>query len=140
MNAESPLLRNATEADLPALLALGRDLYPGRGTDAAESWIREMIRRPDALVVIADDGAGICRVAQSYGFEPHARLDVLAVRPGNGLLALKIIRVMVWWAKQKGLRTSLSIGADTGVDFAPFAARLGGRKVETVRYEIPLEE
>lgn len=140
MNAETPILRKATEDDLPALLELGRDLYPGRGTDAAEGWIREMVRSPDALVVIGDKGAGICRVIRHYGFEPKVRLEALAVRPGQGILALKIIKVMLWWGRQKGLRTVLSIGADTGVDFAPFAARLGGRKVETVSYEIPLEE
>ena len=49
-----------------------------------------------------------------------------------------MVRMMIAWAKEQGAQGAFKLEADTGIDFAPFAKRLGGHAVTTTRYDIPL--
>lgn len=135
-----PEIRRATLDDAPFLLELAREKYPARQVDLAANWLKWCIESPDRLVLIGPNSAGIAQVQWNYGFERRARLDALAARPTTGaaLEALRIVRLMIDWAKQQGAVGSFRLDADTGVDFGPFAKRLGGRPVTMTRYEIPL--
>lgn len=133
--------RKATEADIPFILALAKELYPDRPVEQGVPWITRAMRDPAHFVVVGPHSAGCCHITKHYGFEPKARLDMLARRPGvttATMEALKLLRVMLWWAKDRGAKGNFTLDADTGVDFEPFAKRLGGKRVEYVRYEIPL--
>lgn len=131
-------IRKATLADIPAGLALAEAAYPGRGVEKAAKWAEWCINNPDRLVLVSPKGVGIAQVSWNYGFELKGRLDLLYVAKGSGLEALKMLRIMVAWAKAKGAVGSFAVDADTGVDFGPFVKRLGGTQTKGVRYLIPL--
>ena len=98
------------------------------------------IQNPERLVLIGANSVGVAQASWQYGFERRARLDMLGARPvaGAALEALKMVRMMLVWAKEQGAEGTFRLDADTGVDFGPFARRLGGKPVTLTRYEIPL--
>lgn len=135
-------IRVATVDDIDDALAIARECYPGREVGNARQWAEWIIKNPDRLALIGKDTVGIAAVYLNYGFERHARIDMLASRKTKAapLEALEMIRIMMHWAwHHKGLRTTLRLSSDTGVDFKPFAERLGGCAV-TPSYDIPLKE
>lgn len=132
-------IKKAADSDIPAMVEIGKACYPGRDVVLGVDWLRARMHDPANLVLLGPNSVGIASVSRRYGFEPKARLDVLACRPspGKALEALKMVRVMLWWAKERGAKPPFRMDADTGVDFSAFSARLGGKRVESVRYEIP---
>ncbi|MFA5897720.1 MAG: hypothetical protein WC829_01275 [Hyphomicrobium sp.] len=136
-----PAIHVATDADKPFMLALAREKYPGRNIDLGIPWVERCMANPDRLVLVGPNSFGIAQADWLYGFERRGRLDMLCARPqpGVALEALRMVRMMVGWAKSRGCLGTFKLDADTGVDFGPFARRLGGVKVTSVRYEIPLE-
>lgn len=135
-------IRRATEADIPFVRELAVLKYPARNVEQALNWFKWCLQSPDRLVLVGANSFGIAQVDWNYGFERRGRMDVLAGRavPGASFETLRMIRMMVLWAKERGATGNFKIEADTGVDFGPFAKRLGGRQVTTVWYEIPLNE
>lgn len=103
-------------------------------------WMERCIQNPDRLVLVGPNSIGCAQIQWNYGYERRARLDMLAARPvpGAALEALRIVRMMVAWGKEKGAVGTFRLDADTGIDFGPFAKRLGGKPVTLTRYEIPL--
>ena len=138
--AERPMIRQATLDDIPFIMALASEKYPGRDVEKDRPWASWCIQNPDRLVLIGPNSMGCAQVDWIYGHECKARLDVLAARPGPFWEALRMVRIMVNWARQKGAIGTFKLNAETDVNFAPFASRLGGRKVTTTYYEIPLEQ
>jgi hypothetical protein len=135
-----PLIHKATLADMPFIIALAKEKYPARQIEHGISWMEWCIANPERLVLVGPNSAGVAQVNWKYGFERRARLDMLGARPtaGAALEALKIVRLMVAWAKEQGAQDTFVLDADTGVDFEPFSRRLGGKAVTVTRYEIPL--
>lgn len=133
-------IHRATEADKPFMLEIARAKYDARVIDKSIAWVEWCMGNPERLVLVGANDFGIAQVDWIYGFERRGRLDLLASRPTAGavLEALRMVRLMVGWAKEKGCQGTFKLDADTGVDFTAFAARLGGRKVEVLRCEIPL--
>lgn len=146
MNAlfRNSTIRRATEEDIPHGLAIAQQAYPGRGIEKALDWAKWHIKQPNSLVLIGPGTLGIASIAFKYGFEKRARLDMLAATPEKSSVieALQQVRAMVRWAALQGATGKFRIDADTGVDFGPFAQRLGGHRVDDdlyPRYDIPLD-
>lgn len=153
MNAPaSPILfpgtrvRRVTMADLPEMLDIAEEMYPGRGIRAAEGWARFNIENRDGtkLALRGDNAILVAHAYHQYGFELRARVDMLCARRQKRawLEALQLVKACKRWAALIGVTHPLRLDADTGVDFGPFAKRLGGRKVDPDRYpvyEIPLD-
>jgi len=129
-------IRPATLEDMPFLVALAQEAYPGRGIERGIPWMEWAIQNPERLVLIGPGCAGVAQVSWNYGFERRARLDMLAGK--SHWSTFKMVRHMLAWAKSMGATGNFRLDADTGVDFAPFAKRLGGKPVTLTRYEIPL--
>lgn len=146
MNAlfRNSVIRRATEADIPHGLGIAQQAYPGRGIEKAVEWAKWHINQPNSIVLIGPSTLGIASIVFKYGFEKRSRLDMLAALPEkSGVLeALQQVRAMVRWAALQGAVGQFRIDADTGIDFGPFAKRLGGFEVDPVkypRYDIPLD-
>lgn len=133
-------IRRATLADMPFLIALAKEKYPARQIEQGIGWMEWCIQNPERLVLVGPNSAGVAQVSWQYGFERRARLDMLGARPtaGGALEALRMVRMMLVWAKEQGAQGSFRLDADTGIDFGPFARRLGGKPVTLTRYELPL--
>ncbi len=132
-------------AALTDLLEIARRMmlhYPTRATNATAiagaRWICWAINNRDRLVLIGPNAFGIAQYGMFYGCEARARVDILCCRPsaGGALESLRMLRKMVAWARRRGA-PSLRLDADTGVNFAPFAKRLGGVAVPVTKFEIP---
>lgn len=132
------MIRLATLDDVPRALAIAATAYPGRGTERAEPWVRWAIPHPDRLCLIGAATIGMASLTLHYGFELRARLDLLASTDPHLYDAMRMVRAMVRWARQRGAVGVFKLDSDTGVDFGPFARRLGGRPVQHARYEVPL--
>ena len=137
---EPPSIRVATLADMPFIIEMAREKYPARTIEKGIPWIEWCIGNSERLVLVGLNSVGVAQVSWNYGFERRARLDMLGARPVKGavLEALRMVRIMLGWAKAQGADGTFRLDADTGVDFGPFAARLGGKPVTLTRYEIPL--
>lgn len=142
MNAPVTPIRQGTLADIDAGIAMVRDRYPNRSIDEARHWIAWLLQNKNRLVLIGSHSVGCAEFTWKYGFEPRARLGFLAAKPSAlaALEPLRMVRMMIKWAKDKGAKGSFVLDADTGVDFGPFAARLGGVEKVVRRWEIPLEQ
>lgn len=133
-------IHKATLHDMPFIIDMAREKYPARQIERGIEWMEWAIQNPERLVLVSPNAVGVAQVSWNYGFERRARLDMLGARtvPGVALEALKMVRLMLVWAKEQGAQGAFKLDADTGVDFGPFARRLGGKAVTTTRYEIPL--
>lgn len=137
-------IRRATLDDLPFFAELIQNRYGDRFHDpqkanANSNWLALAFERPDFTCLRGTHTAGVARVVIAYGAELLPQLVGMAAWPGAGLEPLRMLRVMLRWAKVRGATGDFAVSADTGVDFAPFAKRLGGRKVIKEVWEIPLE-
>jgi len=136
-------IRRATEADFPMMMEICRARYGDRAAEAEKSipWMRWHLNNVGSLVLVGADTMGVASVSVLYGVEKRARLDMLATRPVKSapLEALQMVKAMVRWAAINGAGGAFRIDADTGVDFGPFARRLGGTEVPYPRYDIPLD-
>lgn len=129
---------------MPRSLEIARKAYPGRGIDMGVEWFKWSMKQANCLVLIGPSTVGVASIVWKYGFEKRARLDMLAALPEKHAVteALQQIRAMVRWAAVNGASGYFRVDADTGVDFGPFARRLGGHEVDPVkypRYDIPLD-
>lgn len=133
-------IRRAILDDMPFIVELAREKYPKRVIDLGIPWMEWAIGNPERLVLVGPNSVGVAQVSWNYGFERRARLDMLGARAASGaaLEALRMVRMMLAWAKEQGAQGTFRLDADTGVDFGPFALRLGGKPVTLTRYEIPL--
>lgn len=134
-------IRVATEADIPHGMAIAREMYPHLDLDRVVGWVQWCLANPDRLVLIGPNSVGCAQIDWIYGYDMRARVDFLACRRVKqaSLEALRMLRLMLNWARSRGVTAPFTLDADTGVDFAPFSERLGGMKEITVKYKIPLE-
>lgn len=146
MNAlfRNSAIRRGREEDIPFMLEVGRERYGDRASEISVPWIKWHLKNPASLVLIGSATVGLASINLHYGFEKRARLDMLAAKHEKQAVfeALQQVRAMVRWAAINGAEGAFKIDADTGVDFGPFAKRLGGVEVDPKiypRYEIPLD-
>jgi hypothetical protein len=137
-------IRRATIEDIAIGLAIAQKRYPERGVEQGVEWAKWHVRNPLSIVLVGQSTFGVASIVLKYGFEKRARLDMLAALPEKSSVveALQQIRAMVRWAALQGAIGHFRIDADTGVDFGPFARRLGGHEVDPVkypRYDIPID-
>lgn len=136
-------IRPAGLDDLPEITRRMFEHYNGRLTaqrvPAGLRWMRAAILNPSRLVLIGPHSFGMAQVDTFYGFERRALVDILCSRPvpGAAFESLRMLRKMVAWARRKGAR-ELKFDADTGVDFSPFARRLGAETVTVRKHRILL--
>jgi hypothetical protein len=137
---EYPSIRKATSDDETFMFEIAKEKYPERAIERGAPWVRWAMQHSERLVLVGPNSFGIAQVGWFYGMERRARLDMLCARPipGAALEALKMVRMMVAWAAEQGATGAFRLDADTGVDFEPFARRLGGKLVTTTWYDIPL--
>jgi hypothetical protein len=138
-----PSIRRATLEDMPRMIEMAKTLwakYPERNVQQGEGWMKWCIQNPERLVLLGSSSIGVASVSWNYGYERRARIEVLAgtPAPGTALQTLRMVRLMLTWAKEQGAEGTFRLDADTDVDFGPFAKRLGGKPVTRTRYEIPL--
>ena len=126
----------ASEPDREFIMDLVREMYPDRDVDKAVPWVEWCLKNPDHLVLVGENSFGIARAEWVYGFERLGKLLILCSR-GKSLEALRMVRKMIAWSKTRGC-SDFRIDANTGVDFASFAKRLGGHRQTVLRYDIPL--
>lgn len=138
------VIRRMTEADIPFFLEIAKERYPDRNVALGVQYVRWAMGNANSIVLCGTVAFGVASVSLKYGFEKRGRLDILAAKKGNKAVveAFQIVRAMVRWSALQGATGHFRIDADTGVDFGPFARRLGGHEVDPVRYpryDIPLD-
>lgn len=138
-------IRRATLDDMPRMLEIAEEMYPGRGVKAGWDWMKWNIenRTGDKFVWVGDDSLIVAHIYKRYGYELCARVDMLCARRAKKAVfeALQLVKAAVRWAALNGVERPLKLDADTGADFGAFARRLGGWKVDPEQYpvyEIPL--
>lgn len=139
-------IRRATFDDMPAMLEIAEESYPGRGVKAGWDWMKWNIENKtgDKFVWIGNDSLIVAHIYKQYGYELRARIDMLCARRSKRAVmeALQLVKATKRWAAVNGVTHPMKLDADTGVDFGPFARRLGGWQVDPVKYpvyEIPLD-
>lgn len=138
------LIHEASERDKPFMLALAQEKYPRRVVEKSIRWVERAMDNPDRLVLVGPNSFGIAQADWIYGSERRGRLDMMCARTeaaaglAAGVEILRMVEIMVGWARTKGCAGTFKLDADTGVDFEPLAQRLGGKVVTVKRCEIPL--
>jgi len=135
---EELVIHRALDADKPFMLELAKEKYPNRDIERGVPWVEWCMGNRERLVLVGRHSFGIARVEWIYGFERRAGLDMLCARKGAGFEAFRMVRMMIQWAREQGAQGEFKLDADTGVDFGPFARRLGGRASSAQWYVIPL--
>ena len=138
--AARKFIRRASLDDMPFIIGMAKEKYPARQIEQGIPWMEWCIGSPERLVLVGPNSVGVAQVDWRYGFERRGRLDMLASRPQASAPweAFRMVRMMLAWAKEQGAQGTFRLYADTGIDFGPFAKRLGGEPVTLTRYEIPL--
>lgn len=139
-------IRPLAFADAPWIAELVLECYPNREVKLGRDWMLAQIanRNGTAFAWRGEDSLIIAHVTRRYGIELIARVDMLCARRKKAavLECLFLLKAAKRWAAVNGVRRPLILDADNGVDFGPFARRLGGCKVDPdlyPTYEIPLD-
>lgn len=139
-------IRRATVADIDKFAAIAENRYFGRNVREAIPWVTWCVENKagDKFAWVGEDSFIIAHIYRQYGFELRVRVDILCTRPKKRavLEAFQLLKACKRWAALNGVTHPLRLDADTGVDFGPFAKRLGGWQVDPKRYpvyEIPLD-
>lgn len=119
------MIREATSADIPFLLAVARARYPAFDERATIAWLHQALTIPHVRVVRGDYGGGVGIVTRPFhGGPSRAHMLFTVTLPNRRMEGYFIIKALDEWRREMGAE-SLHFGSDTGVDFAPFARRLG---------------
>lgn len=128
------MIREATIADIPAMLALGRAMH-AESRYAVHAWLDEkvepllqgLIEHEDGLALIAEKdgvavGGFIGSAADHWCTDARQSFDyALFIAPEHrgGLLGLRLLRRYAAWARSRGVADDLiGLGITTGVDLA----------------------
>ena len=132
------LIHIASEPDREFIMDLVREMYPNRDVDKAVPWVEWCLTNPDRLVLVGTHSFGIASALWHYGFERHGGMAILCSKPENGSVfeVLRMVKIMIAWAKEKGCTGDFDLAPDSGVDFEPLARRLGG--VRRLVWKVPL--
>ena len=106
--------------------------------------MQRCIQAADCFVWIGEDALLVAHIWKQYGYEMRVRVDMLCARRRKRAIleAFQLVKACKRWAAVNRVEAPLKLDADTGVDFGPFARRLGGWKVDQNKYpvyEIPLD-
>lgn len=123
------MIRRATLADIPEIIAIAQVAYPHIPFDPeiAKVWLERMIPVQEALVLICQDGVIVVDQVIEWWrpAQPEMNIVFLAVRPGNptALTGYWLLKNVIGYAEKAGV--AVCFGSTTGVDFTPYARRLG---------------
>lgn len=139
MTAAHHEIRRAVISDIPGWLSLARGRYPGMDLSGVEKWVEWCIQSPKRLVLVGNATAGVAGLDLWHGIALRAQLIAMFTVPERqpGMEPVAMLRIMVAWARENKAKPPFLIDAQTGVDFGPFAARLGGHPAKEPRYVIP---
>lgn len=133
----------ASLSDIPKIIGLAAQKYPGIDVPGSFAWLHRTMRDDDCCVLFYGDCCIVSTVAATFYF-PGDKTGHLLMLFGDAealkktpMLPFRMLSQVVDWARSKGA-TKFRFGADTGVDFAPFARRLGARP-DTPAYVVDLE-
>ncbi len=125
-------IRRVTEADTPWLHTLGKACYPD-GTydaDAAEQWVKSIMRSPNHLL-LRGDRSWIVAWVQSAPYRPKFKTGhfLIVASLGKAIVELRsMTAIVVEWAKQKGA-ARMYWASINGNDFGPLAKPHGAKPV-----------
>lgn len=135
------MIRTATVADIPAILAISRDSYTiVSDWEQTEAWMHRMINHPDCMFVLSDNGYGVATLMAPFWApgDLQGHMVILASRSGSsGMQGCALVRAMASWAKSRGAKV-FRFGSETGIDLGPIARRLGARQ-NAPNYTMDLE-
>ena len=139
MTVAASFIRRATPDDVEFGIGLVRELYPNRDITKMRGWLTWVLNNPDYCTLIGINSVGCASVYWKYGTDMRARLQFLGAntKPGYVFEPLRIVRMLMDWSKSKGAKGEFRLDADTGVNFAPFAKRLGGTHKTAEYWDIP---
>lgn len=127
--------RRATLEDVPLLLHLFKEKYPGYSVEASEAWGRAVIGLPHVAFFICGQSVGIVAYQTEF-WRPLERIaDLVQLygrpEPGDPWASYRVLKACIAWAKEEGCyairfgSTIDPIGIAGGVDrLAAFAKRL----------------
>jgi hypothetical protein len=123
------VIRPATAGDLDKILAIARAAYADFDFDdeACRQWALKAFQNPDVLIAVGNHGFGVSGVSAPF-WAPLKRRGVmvfLASTGGSGYEPCAILRYMIKWALRDRGASTYHFGEDTGVNFAPYAKRVG---------------
>ena len=138
------MIRHATDADLPAIVAMGRRFlaetaYQGRigeNPQQMETLAATLINRDDATLLVSEGGGELDGMIGIIGF-PHPISGELTVgelfwwtTPEHRGAGVRLLRAAEAWAKAQGAKRMQMIAPTERV--GQFYARVGYEAVETV--------
>lgn len=122
-------IRRATVIDLGDLLDIARESY-GRRFDAQKAQDFGLMALMSPQIAVFRDDDAFCMVGLARFFwEPSDRANVmfLAVRRRQSWQAVKCMRAVLAWSKQRGAG-SLDFGEETGMEMGIIAKRIGAQQ------------
>ena len=124
--SEPRSIRVAGEADIPFILQVAFSAYGFDNPEIITSWLRKALKEPNCRVLVGGHSVGVGYAFQTfYWKKPRGHiLHVASIPKGMSTEALRLMRSLVEWLKEKGC-FEVTFGSEIGVDYAPFAARLG---------------
>lgn len=130
MIAQDFRIRLCTVEDTDWLISLAQDSYDRPlDLDGCRSFIATATAAPnECFFARTENGVGVA-LAQAEFHAPHilaAHMLFLMARPNCGIEGYRLLKAMITWAKSRGVKT-FHFGESTGVNLAPFAARIGAQ-------------
>ncbi len=124
------MIRRVTIDDLPACLEIATACYRQKFDQRrAWEWCVLALQQPDMCGVMEDDAFAVAAVRSQFWEPPDVRHGVMifmAIRtPWAAQQGVRCLRVLRDWATILMGAVDFGFGEDTGLDFSPFAKRIG---------------
>lgn len=124
------MIRSVTRADIPFLIALGAAKYPQYPQDRVAEWLSARIPFGNNIIWLRSErGSAMAELmVRFWESNPSVwRMTFLAALENADLEGYRLLKSVVKMARAQGA-TEFHFDSDTGVDFSPFAKRLGAAK------------
>lgn len=121
------MIRPVTRADIPFLLALGATKYPDYPHTESEAWLNASIPHSNGIIWLrSETGSAMAELLHRFWETAPSvwRLVFLATADPAHLEGYRLLKTVIKLARAQGA-TEFQFDSDTGVDFSPFAKRLG---------------
>lgn len=123
------MIRVATPADVDWMVSTAERVYPRFDRVQSTLWLRNIMREPQAVVLIDGQSAIIATVTQAFWGGPlrcYLLFAFGAPTPNRIWEVCRLMRAIDAWRKEKGAE-SFHFGEETGIDFEPIAKRIGAQ-------------
>jgi hypothetical protein len=122
------LIRKATPEDAKFLIDLAKTSYPNFDEPAAYEWLGKAMQL-DNYAVFRGERCGGVMMVNGFFYNPSELRGFMlycVAYPKAGWEVFRLFKAMIDWALNEKMAASVHFGSETGVNFAPFAKRLGG--------------